>query len=358
MRRVSAKRGFTLVELLVVIAIIGILVALLLPAVQAAREAARRMSCSNNLKQMALANHNYHDVHKKFPALGMRGMGSNTGIYYSGLISLLPFMEQKPLYDGIMAQANTGRGYGLPTPWSTSNSTFHNQYWKVDIPSFICPSEGGEPPDRGESPSLISYRFCVGDDYHQNHFRPNQSGRDNRGVFQIERWLPFAGIQDGTSNTVLMGESSIGVGGPRDLKGGVAVNMQDWNPAACQARYNVVTRQLEGDVRANFRPPGGRAWDGRPYFVGFATLVPPNGPTCHWGGVDGNEHMGTLSSNHPTGGHVAMGDGSVHFVTENIDAGNQTINDIDSPGNRPSPWGVWAALGSRAGTETVNIDAL
>jgi prepilin-type processing-associated H-X9-DG protein len=293
-------------------------------------------------------------VHKKLPALGMRGMGENTGWRYSGLISLLPFVEQSPLYDGIMAQANVGRGYGLPTPWSTANTAFINSFWKRDIPSFICPSKGGVPPNRGESPSLISYRFCTGDDYHQNHFLPTDN-RDNRGVYQTERWLPFAGIQDGTSNTVMLGEASIGVGGQRDLKGGVAVNMQAWNPAACSARFDPVTRQLTGDVRAIFRPPGGRAWDGRPYFVGFATLVPPNGPSCHWGGVDGNEHMGTLSSNHPSGAQVAMADGSVHFITENIDAGIQTVDDIEQPGGRPSPWGVWGALGSRSGSESVGL---
>jgi prepilin-type processing-associated H-X9-DG protein len=336
----------------VVIAIIGILIALLLPAVQAAREAARRSQCTNNLKQLALATHNYHDTHKAFPALGARGWGG--GRYYSGLISLLPYVEQAPLFDGMMSEAQPN-GPGLPSPWDTGGGTFRNTYWKVDISAFICPTEGGEPPDRGESPALTSYRFCVGDDYHQNHFRPDQSGRDNRGVFQNERWLAMAGIKDGTSNTVLLGESSIGIGGERDLKGGIALNMRAWNPAACSARYDSTTKQLTGDARWIRRPPGGRAWDGRPYFVGFATLVPPNGPSCHWGGVDGNEHMGTLSSFHPGGGNVAMADGSVHFISETIDAGNQSINDIATPGGRVSPWGVWGALGSRSGGEAVQI---
>ena len=280
-------------------------------------------------------------------------MGADMGWRYSGLISLLPYIEQGPLYDGMMAQARPS-GSGLPTPWSTASNTFQNAYWSVDLSAYICPSEGNEPPDRGESPALTSYRFCVGDDYHQNHFLPSQ-GRDNRGCFQTERWLPLAGIKDGTSNTVMLGESCIGTGGPADLKGGVAVTMQAWNPAACSARYDVTTKQLTNPVRANFRPPGGRAWDGRPYFVGFATLVPPNGPSCHWGSVDGNEHMGTASSYHPGGANVAMADGSVHFVSETIDAGNQSVDDIDSPGSRTSPWGVWGALGSRSGGEAVSI---
>ncbi len=354
MRKLVLKAGFTLVELLVVIAIIGILIALLLPAVQAAREAARRSQCTNNLKQMALACHNYHDTHQGFPALGMRGMGESPDWFYSGLISMLPYVEQAPLFDGMMTQSKPS-GSGLPTPWSTASNTFTNAYWKVDINSFICPSEGGEPQDRGESPSLTSYKFCVGDDYHQNHFPPSWDARDNRGIFQAERWLNMAGIKDGTSNTVMLGETAIGTGGPGDLYGGVAVTMQAWNPAACSARYDSTTKQLTSPVRANFRPPGGRAWDGRPYFVGFSTLVPPNGPTCHWGDVDGNEHMGTLSSSHPGGANVALGDGSVRFISETIDAGNQAVDDVDSPGRRISPWGVWGALGSRSGGEAVAL---
>jgi prepilin-type processing-associated H-X9-DG protein len=134
----------------------------------------------------------------------------------------------------------------------------------------------------------------------------------------------------------------------------VAVSMQDWNPAACEARYDPVARRLTDPVRADFRPANGRAWDGRPYFVSFATMVGPNGPSCHWGGVDGNEHMGTASSRHPGGVQVAFGDGSVSFITETIDTGNQFIDDIENPGGRISPYGVWGALGSRAGGESTS----
>lgn len=346
------RYAFTLVELLVVIAIIGILIALLLPAVQAAREAARRSQCSNNLKQLALAIHNYHDTYKVFPALGSR-WSVNQGIYYSWLMSLLPYVEQQPMYDGICAQATTGGG--LPAPWDTGNNAFLNQYWKRDIPAYRCPSEPERPRDAGESPSITNYKGCVGDDYHQNHFRPDESSRQNRGVFQIERWGSMAIIRDGTSNTVLLGEMIAG-GNRDDVLGGVALNMQAWNPAACLARIDPANpKKITAPTREEFRPVGGRAFDGRPYFVGFATMIGPNGPSCHWGGGDGNEHMGTASSYHPGGAQVAMSDGSTHFISETIDVGNQFIDDIDNPGVRPSPYGVWGALGSREGGEAVQL---
>jgi len=351
MIRRAFRTGFTLVELLVVIAIIGILVALLLPAIQAAREAARRTECASNIKQVAIAMHNYHDSYGAFPAMGTRGMGGNTGHWYAWTIPILPFIEQTPLHDQIMAQARPN-GSGLPTPWSTSNNAWHNSNWKVDIPAFICPSDFS-PQNRNESPSLINYKVCVGDDYHQNHFTPGQ-GRTNRGIFQMERWNTMATIVDGTSNTVLVGELATGANARDPKNGGVALNMRSWNPAACLARVDPVTRTLTNPVRAEFRPPGGRAWDGRPYFVGFSTLVGPNGPSCHWGGVDGNEHMGTLNSFHPGGAHVAMADGTVKFIDENIDTGNQSVDDVTYP-DWESPWGVWGALGSKSGRESISL---
>ena len=187
-----------------------------------------------------------------------------------------------------MAQARPNGG-GLPDPWSTANNTFNNTYWKKDLATFRCPSDT-PPDDRGESPSILNYRGCVGDDYHQNHFRPDQN-RNNRGMFQPNRYLSIAEDLDGTSNTIMFGESVAG-GAPDDVLGGIALNMEAWNPAACLARLCTVdSRKITAPVQAVLRPAGGRAWDGRQYFGSFATMMAPNGPSCHWGGVDGTENM-------------------------------------------------------------------
>lgn len=357
------KAGFTLVELLVVIAIIGILVGLLLPAVQAAREAARRMQCSNNIKQLGLANLNYESAHKKLPSMGYTnnpGLGRHNWRRYSYVQQILPYIEQGNLAAAHDAQAKPS-GPGLPDPWDNLSGHFSDdqertwaaQYWQVDLPFLICPSDP-PPPNRNESPSLINYKVCVGDDYHQNHFRPNQNGRDNRGMFQINRWLKIGGVPDGLSNTIMMSERVSG-GSPRDILGGVALNMRAWNPASCLARIDPNNpRLLTGRVRANFRPTGGRAWDGRPYFVGFATMVAPNGPSCHWGGVDGNEDMSPPSSYHTGGVQVGMGDGSVQFISSSIDTGDATANSVANPSG-PSAYGVWGALGSKDGGEAASL---
>ncbi len=167
MRHRRTASGFTLVELLVVIAIIGILIALLLPAVQAAREAARRSQCTNNLKQLGLALQNYHDVIKVFPPRkgGSNGCSANAWCSNrgrkSGFIPILPYIEQNPLYERIRAGDPTGATSGGnvvppdgPAGW---------QAWSVwnDAPdALLCPSDNGYPDKRGR---YNSYAFCIGD---------------------------------------------------------------------------------------------------------------------------------------------------------------------------------------------------
>jgi prepilin-type N-terminal cleavage/methylation domain-containing protein/prepilin-type processing-associated H-X9-DG protein len=373
MKKTRIASGFTLVELLVVIAIIGILVGLLLPAVQAAREAARRMQCSNNLKQLSLAMLNYESAHKRFTALahsgnqgGAPGLGSGGGRMYAWTIAVLPFIEQTALSNGITAQQRTASGGGLPDPWSVGSNTFNDTFWKRDIPSFICPSDA-PPTNRGESPSILNYRASVGDDYAQNQWTPqDRNGPDNRGVFMANRYLRIGGIPDGLSNTIMFGEMVAG-GAPRDIRGGVALmgSQQLWRASDCLARVDPVTRQLSGNVRADFRPQGGRAWDGRPYFCALTTIIAPNGPTCQWSGVDGNENFSTASSFHTGGVNVSLCDGSVQFISQSIDVGNQNFTDanvdnaqgstvgVNLPG--PSPWGVWGALGSKGGGDQAAV---
>lgn len=163
----------------------------------------------------------------------------------------------------------------------------------------------------------------------------------------------MSSIIDGTSNTVMLGEMVLG-GEPGERLGGVALLMQTPNPAGCLARIDPSNpRRLIPPVQDDSRPIGGRAWDGRPNFGSFCTVIGPNGPSCHYG-LDGNEHMGAASSRHPGGVNVSMADGSVRFISETIDTGNASADDVPFPGGRPSPWGVWGALGSRAGGESVS----
>jgi hypothetical protein len=296
-------------------------------------------------------------------------MEISNGRWISWAVSTLPFYEQQPRYEQMMARV-VDTTIDLPTPWwdlANNSDAWINQNWKGDIGVNICPSSP-KPTNRQESPALLSYKVCVGDDYHQNHFHPLQNNnvnrRDNRGIFQPERWIGLEAVTDGSSQTIMLGEAVLG-GTPIDILGGVAVNVQGWRPQDCWNRVDPANRKqllASAGVRTDFRPTGGRAWDGRPYFVGFATMIPPNGPTCHWGGVDGNEHMGALSSLHPGGGQVAMADSSVKFINQNINAGDPTVSDDMGVapwnllgGNRagPSPWGVWGAMGSKNGSEAI-----
>ena len=226
-RTFGVKTGFTLVELLVVIAIIGILVALLLPAVQAAREAARRMQCTNNQKQLGLGLQNYHDVYKKLPPR----IGGNYVLNWSpsGIMRLLPFIEQDPLYQ----QISNPLTIGTTTYRAFNVSSYDMNYlpWKAKIAAFLCPSDGLSTGGTDTSLGRCSYHFSNGD-YFGWWGDPT-----TRGPFEVWSLYPdwptwyqggvkeLSAITDGTSNTIAITERGIpGPGTEGTIRTAVATN--------------------------------------------------------------------------------------------------------------------------------------
>lgn len=323
-----SRPAFTLVELLVVIAIIGILIALLLPAVQAAREAARRSQCSNNIKQIGLALHNYHDTTKSFPPslMGYGGTGACLGaapsnncndthyMLWSGLI--LPFMEQTALYNSL-----TPKGLGM---WTGTNLTLLQQ---ARIGAYQCPSapEIAIPfnDGRGVNPryhsnynvavaGLIGCTICpngpAGDnvgDYWEQHFDdwgPTDARYDGAfmtgGNNATPLSLNFANIKDGTSNTIFAGE-------------------------VCQVSYNTNTNNYIYIGGINAQDQFGR-WSS-------STGIQMNNPDTGIRGMSG------FRSYHPGGAQFLLGDASSRFISENIDRI------------------TYAWLGTRANGESVSV---
>ena len=192
-RRIAGK-GFTLVELLVVIAIIAILIALLLPAVQNAREAARRTQCKNNLKQLGLALHEYHEAFNVFPYLqGGTGSGIISGGFYgdgnelqvNGFIQLLPYLDRAPLYRRIQSASIPRPGGGFYPPWGSAPDDIAYTPWQARIPVFVCPSnpDGTFTFNSGHR----SYAMCMGDTVNNAGLIPSfvGSGASTPGPNQV-----------------------------------------------------------------------------------------------------------------------------------------------------------------------------
>lgn len=369
MRRSSVQKrtGFTLVELLVVIAIIGILVGLLLPAVQAAREAARRMQCSNNLKQLGLAIHNYESAHKKFPfrrggSVGTNDAARRSGNFrrLSGFVPLLPYIEQAPLANQISGGEIDAIGPippGGPAGWYGANGGYGP--WKVQIPTYQCPSDN---PIKSASHGTNCYAFSMGDwaGATASPRRFNDNALNDRGPFgSFSIPKGFNSISDGTSNTIAMSErvfhGNVGIRnslGTDDVRKFVAVNQASVlaSPGACLA--TAVGQYYAPGVRVKAR--FGSLWtDGQAERVAFNTILGPNKPSCVIDGNGNADSIGgllTASSNHTGGVNAVFMDGSVHFISENIDTGNVALPPVLSG---PSPYGVWGALGSAAGGDAV-----
>jgi prepilin-type N-terminal cleavage/methylation domain-containing protein len=342
----SRRSAFTLIELLVVIAIIAILIALLLPAVQQAREAARRTQCKNNLKQLGIALHNYHDTFLRFPALRMGpNDAANRQGDQTGLIYLLPYLDQAPLYNQIPQDGT------VPVVWTTTFQPWRNTVGTAVLcPSSFIPGSGTGISSNGPL-GMKSYHFCVG-----TTIRDNWAGPTN-GMFQFGVLTGgYKGLRDavdGSSNTILMSERVIGNFGTRSPLGQSVYGISgiDTNPTLCQA--TVSNKQYIGSAAISTWGHGTLWAFGHPHWSAVTTVLPPNGPSCYMlssGTTNDNPSnaWGIFSptSYHTGGVHVLLGDGAVRFVSENIDAGNY--------GAPPTPnFGVWGALGTIRGGETV-----
>lgn len=337
-----ARSAFTLIELLVVIAIIAILIGLLLPAVQKVREAASRAKCSNNLKQLGLAAHSFHDVNNGLPStryttpVGTPSRG-NSPVWdtISGFVYLLPYVEQGPLRDSIYNDPTFVNGTS-GAPW---NSGFVQ--WTVVVPTFQCPSDAGAQTSTGPR----NYHMNMGD--HYNGSRGAFQAVPQFGTSAEKHSGGLLGITDGTSNTLLFAERKRPTSANDIGRVGITASTI---PNDCRALWN----GKQYSSVATFTPSS-RFGDGRSIYAEVYTILPPNGPSCHRNsGWDGDRGFFSATSNHSGGVNAAMADGSIRFIRDSIDTGNQAADSNAVTGF--SPFGVWGAVGSRNGGESITLD--
>jgi len=357
------NNAFTLVELLVVIAIIGMLIALLLPAVQAAREAARRMQCSNNVKQITLALHNHHDTKELFPPCGdrMEGKFSYNGAVGT-LLFLAPFMELSALYSAVSGVSD-GAYSG---PWDTPAMKESGL-----ISPILCPSNSERRiKTSGQIP--YNYVFSMGDACWAQHATDptrseNVTGRgmffynDDQKKFYTQK--SFGNCPDGTSNTAAVSEClTPAANGGTDAQSNVAVYNGIWDsvawgrPGRCMTGLTMTDRTTFATSHASTRNYRGEiALCGWISANGFTTLTPPNTPICAYdSSTTLNDRWGVFppNSNHTGGVSVGLLDGSVRFVSNTIDCNGVSERAVKTG---PSPFGVWGALGSPDGGESKSL---
>jgi len=371
------RLGLTLVEVMVVMAIIAVLIVLLIPAVQSARESARRSTCANQLRQLGQACLAYESTNGRFPygagdpvfPPGNFDAPNDVSRTYGIFVHLLPFIEQQSLYNSIVAEAWKPVSPTIPfTNAQTSKET--NQ---VVVLPLACPSDAslGMTVER-----FHNYRVNWGD----LMCNENQSWyRGPMGKSTIHA-VPAAKIRDGLSNTLFFSESAFPTGRAW-APGGIVANVATWTrgdlqppPATCLTAAATAANWVPAANLELTNNGGGRKWSfSFPYTTGFFTILPPNSPDCSSFPIQTPFfNVGTVfagaSSYHTGGVLAAMGDSSVRFIANEINAGNPN----DSPGLAPpagntnnnhrytgeSKWGVWGALGTIRGREAVDYNGL
>lgn len=404
------KRLLTSVEVLVVVGVILIIVGLLLPAIQAAREAARRASCSNNFKQIGLAFHNYHSAFKQLPmACGGTGPSANDDLSnqlrLSPMVAIVPFVEASAMWDTIAnpyitgdmppitvedemlmkdgnfrewldelstddgpLTADNGDHYFPPmgpAPWQARSYP----PWQAGMLCYLCPSDATTRPDKHAA--FCNYALCYGDAVHESGYRPQEflDFRDRpadsfsqRGVFVSGTIVRFRDITDGLSDTIMLAEIATFDGTRRSI-GSVAMNVTGLRDDPSLCLQTVADGHYKSEIALRMTPDGkasrGGNWaDGAITWSGITTVLPPNSPSCDSEEEFRLEGVFSAASNHLGGCHVLMADGAVVYVTDSIDTRNLSKPSVyansETPPDSESPYGLWGALGTKAASESLD----